>query len=211
MIKFSQLLTPENIRLGLVCSSKKRVFELLGKILAPQLTQEEYCHPNNESANSENSEEESTTLAEQELLENKENEICCIDCLLNREKLGNSALGNGIAMPKGRLEKGSQPLAVFLQLNQGLDYGSSDGKPVDLILALLLPSEYCETYAKELPVLAKRLMDKTLCKQLRAAQTAEEIWNIFKANDDNFEIENQQSQQNEESQLTDNIVEAKVE
>ena len=204
MIKLSELLTPENIRAGLVCSSKKRTFEILGQIFAPQLGDENKadCNATRQNNIADNKEPSSLSPSDQELTQEKEkekeNETCCIECLLNREKLGNSALGNGVAIPKGRLEEGSQPLAAFLQLNQGIDYGSADGKPVDLILALLLPPEFCETYVKELPLVAKRLMDKSLCKQLRTAQNAKDLWEILKHNDDAFESEIKQSQLEED-------------
>lgn len=200
MIKFSELLTPENIRVGLVCSSKKRTFEILSQVFAPQLGEENKadCDQNTSISEPNDNKQQAATPSEEELLEEKEkekeNETCCIECLLNREKLGNSALGNGVAIPKGRLKEGSQPLAAFLQLNQGIDYGSADGKPVDLILALLLPTEFCETYAKELPILAKRLTDKNLCKQLRGAQNAKDLWEILKHNDEAFEAELHQTQ-----------------
>ncbi len=149
MAAFTQLLTPDNIRQGVVCSSKKRVFEMIGRIVAPQL-------------------------------ELPDGEHCGFDSLFNREKLGNSGLGNGVAMPKGRLPEGNKPIAVFLQLDTPINYEAADHREVDLIFALFIPSRNCAEFSQSvLPELAEKLLDKTLCKQLRSAQSAEEIWQIF--------------------------------
>ncbi|MGC6341634.1 PTS IIA-like nitrogen regulatory protein PtsN [Bisgaard Taxon 45] len=149
MIKFTELLKPENIRQGLICSSKKRLFEIITQVIADQIQ-----------------------------LENAEQ--LCFECLLSREKIGNSGLGNGIAMPKARIPEGNQPLAVFIHLDSPVDYESADHRDVDLILAILVPEKLCESYISELPKIAEKFSDKTLCKQLRNAQNADEIWQIFK-------------------------------
>ncbi|PJG83208.1 PTS IIA-like nitrogen-regulatory protein PtsN [Caviibacterium pharyngocola] len=150
-MKFTEILPLEHIRQGLVCSSKKRVFETIDRIMAPILQ-----------------------------AQGQEGEHYCFDCLFNREKLGNSGLGNGVAMPKGRLPFGDKPIAVFLQLETPVDYETSDHRDVDLILALLIPAGICADFSQSiLPELAERLTDKNLCKQLRSAQSAEEIQQIF--------------------------------
>lgn len=149
MVKFTTLLTPENIRQGVVCSSKKRVFEMISRLVSSQIDDEDPEHSG-------------------------------FECLFSREKLGNSGLGNGVAMPKGRLPQGDKPIAVFLQLSTPIDYEAQDHRDVDLIFALLVPSTICSEFAQTiLPQLAENLLDKSLCKQLRAAQSAEEIWQIF--------------------------------
>ncbi|HHT7857735.1 PTS IIA-like nitrogen regulatory protein PtsN [Pasteurella multocida] len=148
MIKFTELLKPENIRQGLICSSKKRLFEIITQVIADQIQ-----------------------------LENAEQ--LCFECLLSREKIGNSGLGNGIAMPKARIPEGNQPLAVFIHLDSPVDYESADHRDVDLILAILVPEQLCERYISALPEIAEKFSDKTLCKQLRNAQNVDEIWQIF--------------------------------
>ena len=129
-MKFTELLTPETIRQGMISSSKKRVFESIARIVEEQLHMEN-------------------------------GEQCCFDCLFAREKLGNSGLGGGVAMPKGRLPNNGKPIGVFIQLESPIDYEASDKREVDLIFAVL------------------NLVDKSLCKQLRAAKSADEIWGVF--------------------------------
>ncbi len=164
---FTQLLTLENIRQGINCASKKRTFEIIGEILAPEAD-----IPFNYDEN----ETQEKDIA-------KEKEICCTDYFFTREKIGNSGLGNGVAVPKGRLPRGTKPLATFLQLSEGVDYDAPDHRDVDLILAILIPTELCGEFSLKLQEITERLMDKNLCKKLRIAQSKEEIWQIFKEND----------------------------
>lgn len=112
-------------------------------------------------------------------------EQACLECLFNREKLGNSALGNGVAMPKAKMPSGTTnaPITVFMQLAQPIDYDAPDVKPVDLIFAILVPEEQCQNYIPVLSDLTEKLADKNFLKQLRSAQNTDEIWQIFEIAD----------------------------
>ncbi|UAX41339.1 PTS IIA-like nitrogen regulatory protein PtsN [Pasteurella canis] len=167
MIKFTELLKPEHIRQGLICTSKKRLFEIITQVVAEQVQ-----------------------------FENAEQ--FCFECLLSREKIGNSGLGNGIAMPKARIPEGKQPLAVFIHLDSPIEYESADHREVDLILALLIPEKMCEQYISVLPEIAEKLSDKTLCKRLRSAQSVDEIWHIFE-NIDQLNSQQDEHQNNDEA------------
>lgn len=148
-MKFTDLLSPDNIRQGVICSSKKNLLELVGRIAAKQCDITDF------------------------------DEIDCFENLFHREKLGCTALGNGIALPRARLPRGSSPIAVFLQLASAVDYDAADHRNVDLIFALLVPEEQCADYKSILEELSEKLTDKNLCKQLRNAQSAVEIWQVF--------------------------------
>lgn len=152
-MKFTQLLAEKNIRQGIVCSSKKRVFEMIGRLVAEQLTAQ---------SNIENFDE-----------------LQCFESLFNREKLGNTAIGNGVAMPRARLPASNSPIAVFLQLSTPIDYDAPDRREVDLIFAIMIPEHLCADYTNVLSELAERLTEKNLCKQLRAAKNEQEIWQLF--------------------------------
>ncbi|MCK3658671.1 PTS sugar transporter subunit IIA [Pasteurellaceae bacterium Pebbles2] len=149
MIKFTALLTPDYIRQGVICSSKKTVLEMAGRL-----------------------------LAEQAQLDNFD-DVECFESLFNREKLGCTAIGNGIAIPRARLPQGEKPLAVFLQLTNPIDYEAPDRREVDLIFAIMIPENLCPNYGAHLAELSEKLKDKNLGKQLRSAQSAEEIWQVF--------------------------------
>ena len=66
------------------------------------------------------------------------NEQEVFNSLLSRERLGGTGLGNGIALPHGRLKDGLSTIAAFIKLKQGVDYDALDHQPVDLIFALLV-------------------------------------------------------------------------
>ena len=98
-------------------------------------------------------------------------------------------------MPKGRLPQGTKPIGVFIQLETPIEYDAADKRDVDLIFAVLIPENMCSDYAQCLPKLADYLMDKSLCKQLRSAKSADEIWKIFLHYD---QCENEPSESDEE-------------
>ena len=129
-----------------------------------------------------------------EQVNDEKGEQVCLECLFEREKLGNSGLGNGIAMPKAKIPVtlSDKAIAVFMQLDTPIDYDSSDGKFVDLVFAVLVPENQCVTYMPILSFLTERLADKNLLKQLRSAKSAEEIWQVFEISDssENISFEN---------------------
>ncbi len=129
-----------------------------------------------------------------EQVNDEKGEQVCLECLFEREKLGNSGLGNGIAMPKAKIPVtlSDKAIAVFMQLDTPIDYDSSDGKFVDLVFAVLVPENQCVTYMPILSFLTERLTDKNLLKQLRSAKSAEEIWQVFEISDssENIAFEN---------------------
>lgn len=98
------------------------------------------------------------------------------DCLVSREKLGSTGLGEGIAIPHGRLRNHHKPLAAFMQLKTGVDYDAIDEKPVDLLFALLVPEDSAEQHLEILSHLAQMFSDREIVQQLRTARTANEIY-----------------------------------
>ncbi len=159
-MKLTDLFPLNHIRQGIACASKKRAFELIGEILCNEFTDETAS--------------ETDTQAQ---------ENPCTECLFAREKIGNSALGGGVAMPKGRVEVGDKPLGAILQLNQGIDYDADDNREVDLIFSLIIPASLCEDCSALLPKLIALFSDKAFIKQIRAATSAEEIFAVLQTQD----------------------------
>lgn len=91
------------------------------------------------------------------------------DSLLNRERLGSTGLGVGVAIPHGRMSGIGAPVGALLSLAEGVQYDAVDGKPVDLLFALLVPEESTEEHLQILASLAQMFSDRELCQQLRAA------------------------------------------
>ncbi|MDT9587251.1 MAG: PTS IIA-like nitrogen regulatory protein PtsN [Candidatus Arsenophonus melophagi] len=103
------------------------------------------------------------------------------DSLLTREKVGTTAIGGGIAIPHGTLHNchSSETVGVFLQLAKPIAFGAIDNQSVDLLFALLVPSEQYAAHLHTLSVIAKRLSDKNLCRHLRAAKNPEELYQLI--------------------------------
>jgi PTS system nitrogen regulatory IIA component len=89
------------------------------------------------------------------------------DSLINREKLGSTGLGKGVALPHGRLEALQNPVCAFLKLEEPVDFDSSDGQPVDLLFALLVPEESTEEHLQILSVIAELFSKPAFCSSIR--------------------------------------------
>ena len=96
-----------------------------------------------------------------------------------REHLGSTALGNGIAVPHGRIDGTDDVQALFLQLIKPLPYDAEDGMPVDLIFALTVPRHCTEDHTKLLAAIVERFSDPELLEQLRQAADAGELWQLL--------------------------------
>ncbi|AFP85259.1 PTS IIA-like nitrogen regulatory protein PtsN [secondary endosymbiont of Ctenarytaina eucalypti] len=108
------------------------------------------------------------------------------DAVLTRERMGSTGIGNGIAMPHGKLEEDTLcALGVLIRLEQPIAFDAIDNQPVDLLFALLVPTEQCKVHLHTLSLVAKRLADKTICRRLRAAQSDEELYQIMTQREDN--------------------------
>ncbi len=95
--------------------------------------------------------------------------------MLDREKLGSTALGNGIAVPHCRLDNLPQPVAAVLGATNGIDYDAPDHKPVKLFFSLLVPSESQSEYLHLLAGLASRFQDPRCVKALMKSQNQAQI------------------------------------
>ncbi|MGZ3411908.1 MAG: PTS IIA-like nitrogen regulatory protein PtsN [Xanthobacteraceae bacterium] len=97
------------------------------------------------------------------------------DVLLQREKLGSTALGAGIAIPHGKLAKLDKIYGIFARLDRPIDFEALDGQPVDLVFVLLAPESAGADHLKALSRIARLLRDQQLANQLRDARDAEAI------------------------------------
>jgi PTS system nitrogen regulatory IIA component len=98
------------------------------------------------------------------------------EAILTREKMGSTGIGNGIAIPHGKLEEDTlRAVGVFVQLETPIAFDAIDNQPVDLLFALLVPADQTKTHLHTLSLVAKRLADKTICRRLRSAQSDEEL------------------------------------
>lgn len=101
------------------------------------------------------------------------------ECMLSREKMGSTGIGNGIAIPHARMYSSDEAVAVLLQCQEPIEFDAIDNRPVDLLFALLVPDEQCKLHLKTLSTMAEKLNDKAILKQLRNAQSDEELFQIM--------------------------------
>lgn len=95
--------------------------------------------------------------------------------LLERERLGSTGVGRGVALPHARIDGLSRAHGAFVQLAEGIDYDAIDGENVDLIFALVVPQEATEEHLQMLAQLAALFSDEDLCAQLRRGKTPADI------------------------------------
>ena len=98
----------------------------------------------------------------------KLNALVAIDGLQERESLGPTGVGHGIALPHARLEDVTGIVGVFLRLEKPLDYDSVDRQPVDLIFGLFAPKDSGVEHLKALALVSRTMRDPAVCAKLRA-------------------------------------------
>ena len=101
------------------------------------------------------------------------------ECLIARERLGSTGLGNGIAIPHGRLKNGKKTLAAFIQLESAVEYDAVDNAPVDLLFALIVPEDSTEEHLQTLAKLAEMFSDTSTLKKLRQSDSATDMYTIL--------------------------------
>lgn len=94
------------------------------------------------------------------------------DSLRSRERLGSTAIGHGIAIPHGRTSAFKEARGAFLRLQQAIDFGASDGEPVDLVFAMAVPEHFTQQHLQLLSELAERFADPGFRAALRSAPDA---------------------------------------
>lgn len=101
------------------------------------------------------------------------------ECILSREKMGSTGIGNGIAIPHGRIQNSDKAIAILIQCQDPIQFDAIDNQPVDLLFALLVPDAQCKEHLKTLSSMAEKLSNKQVCKQLRTARSDEELYQIM--------------------------------
>ena len=110
-------------------------------------------------------------------------EEAVFDRLLERERLGSTGLGHGIALPHARMPEAERAYGAFIQIATPVDFDSIDRQPVDLAFAMLVPQEATEEHLQLLAGLAELFSDEALCTRLRKAGDAETVLKWFKVAD----------------------------
>jgi PTS system nitrogen regulatory IIA component len=101
------------------------------------------------------------------------------DTLAEREKLGSTGMGQGIAIPHGRLQGIEKMTGLFARLDHPVDFGAADDQPVDLVFLLLAPEGAGADHLKALARVSRLLRNQSVCEKLRAASQAAALYALL--------------------------------
>jgi PTS system nitrogen regulatory IIA component len=107
------------------------------------------------------------------------NERAIYEILLQREKLGSTAVGNGIAIPHGKLAQLDRLFGLFARLDRPIEFEALDGQPVDLIFLLLAPESAGADHLKALARVARLLRDPEVAGKLRESRDADSLYAVL--------------------------------
>lgn len=96
--------------------------------------------------------------------------------LVERERLGSTGLGHGVALPHGRLGDKDKTVGAFIKLDTGIGFDSPDGNPVNLLFALLVPEHHTNEHLQILASLANMFSNTEFCESLRQCHTDEDLY-----------------------------------
>lgn len=155
MTPIGEILPLTRVVLDLEVSSKKRLFETLGTLMADSLSVEQ-------------SEATEDLLLATDVFE----------CLFARERLGATGLGYGVAIPHGRHRHVKKTMGAFIRLKEAVEFDAPDDKPVSLVFVLLVPEEANQEHLAILGYLAEKFADKNIRQSLLTCedtQTARDL------------------------------------
>jgi PTS system nitrogen regulatory IIA component len=101
------------------------------------------------------------------------------EILLQREKLGSTGVGNGIAIPHGKLPKLDRLFGLFARLDRPIDFEALDGQPVDLVFLLLAPEGAGADHLRALARVARLLRDPEVARKLRDSRDAAALYAVL--------------------------------
>ena len=108
-----------------------------------------------------------------------QHERAIFDVLLERERLGTTGVGHGIAIPHGKLSSLDRVHGVFARLERPIDFDAIDEQPVDLIFLLLAPEQAGADHLKALARVSRLLRDQSMCEKLRGAESGDAMYALL--------------------------------
>ncbi len=108
-----------------------------------------------------------------------QSERAILEILLQREKLGSTAVGNGVAIPHGKLPKLGRLFGLFARLERAIDFEALDNQRVDLVFLLLAPETAGADHLKALARVARLLRDPEIARRLRESRDADAIYAVL--------------------------------
>lgn len=138
--------------------SKKRALEILSEQLAIEASRVNLASTEDQ--------EEPTSI----------NSLEIFQLLTEREKLGSTSMGHGVALPHTRTSLTEHAVGAFLKLDNGIDFDSPDQQKTDLIFALMVPEHYTDEHLKILAYLATLFSNEDFCNTLRDLANSKDIY-----------------------------------
>ena len=108
-----------------------------------------------------------------------QHERMIFDVLLERERLGTTGVGQGIAIPHGKLSSLTRVYGIFARLERAIDFDAIDEQPVDLMFLLLAPEQAGADHLKALARVSRLLRDNSVCEKLRGSTSADAIYALL--------------------------------
>ena len=109
-----------------------------------------------------------------------------LDVFLERERISTTAIGEGVAIPHGKLSGVERVLGAFARSPEGVDFASLDGAATHLFFALVAPENAAADHLKALARISRLLKDEAFRRRLMAGQSAEELFAIIVDEDERF-------------------------
>lgn len=109
-----------------------------------------------------------------------------VDVLIEREKLGSTGIGDGIAIPHGKLKGLDRLVISFGRSRQGIEFDAIDGKPVHIFFLLMAPESSTGQHLKALAKISRMLKDPYFRNDLMEARSAEEIYRKIAEKDESY-------------------------
>ncbi|MBI5445185.1 MAG: PTS sugar transporter subunit IIA, partial [Deltaproteobacteria bacterium] len=107
-----------------------------------------------------------------------------VGVLLDREKLGSTGIGEGIAIPHGKLRELDRVVGVFGRSRPGVDFDSMDGAPVHLLFLLLAPEASASSHLKALARISRLLRDRSFREELLRTDSREDLYRLLLREDE---------------------------
>ena len=101
------------------------------------------------------------------------------DVLAERERLGSTGIGRGVAVPHGKLSDLSRFYGIFARLERPIPFEAVDDQPVDLVFVLLAPFEARTEHLTALALVSRLLRDRTICEKLRGTDNADALYALL--------------------------------
>jgi nitrogen PTS system EIIA component len=107
-----------------------------------------------------------------------------LDVLAEREKISTTAIGEGVAIPHGKLAGVERVYAVFARSKTGIDFASLDGEPTHLFFALIAPADGAADHLKALARISRLLKESAIRSRLLRAESRDELFDIICSEDE---------------------------